>query len=374
MPRLHALSCWRSGLLTAALAAMLSTTVAGAQSLDNEQATRLSELALHCIHTEFPNKPGDVITSARDLATPSQLHPAFYGCYDWHSSVHGHWMLAYLLRAQPDLASAPAIRESLDRSLTRANLLREAAYFAEDANKSFERMYGWAWLLKLGSELRLLADDPELDDGQAHGWVAALAPLEQIIVERALGFLPKQTYAIRIGTHTNTAFGMTFLWDWAEQTSHGALRDQLRRSALGYFSADRNCPASWEPSGADFLSPCLEEAELMARVLETADFSGWLDAFLPELRDGGPARLLRPAEVSDRSDPQIVHLDGLNLSRAWAMYRIGAALGDGDPRADTLRSAARNHLQATLPHVTSGNYEGEHWLASFAVWALAQRP
>ncbi len=340
---------------------------AGAQTLDASMVSRFSALALHCAQTEFPNKPGDVVTSSSDLSTPAQLHPAFYGCFDWHSSVHGHWMLVYLLRTRPELGGAAEIREALEANLTRAKLLREAAYFAEDENKSFERMYGWAWLLKLSSELR------GFDDPQARRWAEALVPLEQIIVERILDFLPRQTYPIRIGTHTNTAFGMTFAWDFARQTDHEILSAALEQRARDYYFDDRDCPAAWEPGGADFLSPCLVEAELMARILSADAFSSWLEGFLPELATAAPEALLQPAEVSDRTDPQIVHLDGLNLSRAWAMYRIAAALAPEDPRGTVLRESAQRHLDATLPHITSGNYEGEHWLASFAVWALANQ-
>ncbi len=366
IPRRRALAPWA---LLAASTLLLVRSPAGSQEparLTAGVATGFAELALHCVATEYPNKPGHLLESPEDLWGPRALHPAFYGCFDWHSSVHGHWMLAHLLRRFPELEAGETIRGALDRSLTRANLLREAAYLAEPQHRSFERMYGWSWLLKLAEELHWW------DDDDAQRWARNLQPLTQIVVERYLDFLPRQTYPIRVGTHTNTAFGMTFAWDFAQATSHAELARLLEKRARDYFAQDAGCPVAWEPGGADFLSPCLEEAELMARVLPRQDFAAWLDNFLPEIAAGGLAALRQPAVVSDRTDPQIVHLDGLNLSRAWAFRRVARALAEGDNRRAVLEGAAREHLAATLPHVASGNYEGEHWLASFAVWALAQ--
>ncbi len=327
-------------------------------------ASRFAGLALHCIGREYPYQPGHVITGPDDIATPRMLHPAFYGCFDWHSAVHGHWLLAHLLRRFPDLPEAEAIRAGLAANLTEANLAAEAAYFQAPGRSGFERTYGWAWLLKLAEELNTWHDP----DGRR--WSAALAPLVDIIVARYLDFLPKQTYPIRVGTHPNTAFGLAFALDYARAVGHTALRDLVIRRSLDYYAADRNCPADWEPSGNDFFSPCLAEADLMRRVLPPAEFPGWLADFLPGLAAGEPANLLAPATVTDRRDGQLVHLDGLNLSRAWHMAAIAAALPGDDPRRAVLAAAAARHLAAGLTGVASGDYMGEHWLATFAVYAL----
>lgn len=326
--------------------------------------SRFADMALRCIGREYPYQPAHVITDPDDIATPRALHPAFYGCFDWHSAVHGHWLLVSLLRRAPGLPEAAAIRAGLAANLTEANLAAEAAYFRAPDRRGFERTYGWAWLLKLAEAL-LGWDDP---DGRR--WSVALAPLAETIVTRYLDFLPKQTYPIRAGTHPNTAFGLAFALDYAAATGHAALRDLVAQRSLDYYAADRDCPAGWEPGGNDFLSPCLAEADLMRRVLPAGEFPGWLDRFLPGLAAGEPAGLLAPATVTDRSDGQLAHLDGLNLSRAWHMGAIAAALPSGDPRRATLTRSAGRHLEAGLVGVAGGDYMGEHWLASFALCAL----
>lgn len=332
--------------------------------LEAWQASLFARLALAGITREYPNHPGHVINHPADLRSPRDLHPAFYGCFDWHSAVHGHWMLARLLRLFPDLPEAGAIRAALGAHLTVENLAAEADYFRQPNRQSFERTYGWAWLLKLAQELRTWPDP------DAAAWAAALAPLETVIVERYLAFLPRQTYPIRAGTHPNSAFGLAFALDYARSCARPDLETLIVARARGHFAGDADCPAAWEPGGADFLSPALCEADLMARILAAGEFSGWLARFLPGLANGQPAALLEPALVSDRSDPQLVHLDGLNLSRAWCMNRIASALpGDNPTKAVLLKSAAR-HAQAGLAQVASGEYAGEHWLASFAVYLL----
>jgi hypothetical protein len=310
-----------------------------------ENAARFAALALACVEREFPNQPGHVMRSAGELTRPRDLHPAFYGCYDWHSSVHGHWLLAYLLRRHPSLPQAGAIRRILDAHLTAENLRVEAEYLKR--NPSFERPYGWAWLLKLAEE--------------AEPWSAALRPLADAVEARYMEWLPKQTYPIRSGTHTNTAFGLAFALDYAQAFERRDLRELVIERSLAFYSDDRHYPAAWEPGGNDFFSPCLIEADLMRRVLP--DFPRWFAAFLPEI----PPALLEPAIVSDRSDGQLAHLDGLNLSRAWCYFNLASAL----PEKKILREAAEKHLQAGLAHVASGSYAGEHWLATFAAYSLA---
>lgn len=332
--------------------------------LTSEQAARCADLALGCIRREFPCNPGHVIADAGDLRRPRELHPAFYGCFDWHSAVHGHWLLVHVLRRFPDLPAAAAMRAALAENLTVANLRGEADYFAAVGHRGFERPYGWAWLLKLAEELAAW-DDP---DGRR--WSAGLGPLADLIVARYQEFLPKQTYPIRTGVHANTAFGLAFAFDYARAVGHTALRELIVRRSLEYYAADRNYPAAWEPGGNDFLSPCLVEADLMRRILPREEFAAWLEDFLPGLRSAEPANLLQPAIVTDRSDGQIVHLDGLNLSRAWCMWNIVAVLPPDDPRRQILIAAAGRHADAGLVGVAGGDYMGEHWLATFAVYML----
>jgi hypothetical protein len=327
--------------------------------LSREQAGQFAALALACIQREYPNQPGHLLNNAADCQTPRQLHPAFYGCWDWHSAVHGHWLLARTLRLFPDLPQETAVRAALNQTLTPANLLAEAAYFNQPNRQSFERPYGWAWLLKLAAELHDWAD------ADAANWSRALQPLVDVIVNRYREFLPRQTYPTRVGTHANTAFGLAFALDYARVVGDADLETLLVERGQTYFAHDRACPATWEPGGADFFSPCLMEADLMTRVLPPAAFAAWFDRFLPEI----PETLRYPAQVADRSDPQIVHLDGLNLSRAWCLYRIAAHLPQ-DARQQTLLLAADRHREAGLAQVSSGHYAGTHWLASFAVYLL----
>jgi len=293
---------------------------------------------------EYPTYPGHIVLDAADLRRTRELHQAFYGCFDWHSAVHSHWLLARLLCRLPGLPEAERIRSALNDHLTEANLRAEAAYLAQPARRSFERPYGWAWLLKLAEEVR------GWDDPDGRRWSAAIEPLGRLIADLYLEYLPRLTYPIRSGTHSNTAFGLTFALDYAQASAHASLRDRIVARSLDYYAADRNAPAIWEPGGGDFLSPCLAEADLMRRVLPQADFARWLAAFLPALAKGGPTQLLTPAVVSDRSDGQIVHLDGLNLSRAWCMWGIAEALPPSDRRRAILIHAAERHARRAERH------------------------
>jgi hypothetical protein len=334
-------------------------------TLGRKHAALFARLALKGIQKEYPNKPGHVLNGPAEILGPRALHPAFYGSYDWHSSVHGHWLLVRLLRLFPDMDEAKQIRAVLHDHLTAKNLQGETEYFVQPNRQSFERTYGWAWLLKLAEELH------GWDDPDAKQWLKNLKPLVDTIEARYLAFLPKQTYPIRSGVHPNTAFGLAFALDYARVARRPALQALLEERSRKYFGRDERVPSAWEPDGADFFSPSLMEADLMRRVLSAADFRTWLGRFLPGLTRAEPRSLFEPAEVSDRSDPQIVHLDGLNLSRAWCMRSIAAALPADDPARRVLAAAAARHAASALPHVASGDYAGEHWLASFAVYLYA---
>lgn len=343
---------------------LLAALPARAASPSRDQAERFAALALKCATVEFPNKADHIADDENDLARPRDAHPAFYGCFDWHSSVHGHWLMVRALKLYPDLKNAPAIRAALDAQLSTAAVAGELAYLSRPSRKAFERTYGWAWLLKLDEELR------GWDDPQGRVWASNLAPLAAEFARRYTVFLPKLTYPLRVGTHPNTAFALAFGLDYARKAGDKELEVLLARRAREYFLADKDYPAAWEPGGEDFFSPALLEADLMRRVLPPAEFAPWLDGFLPLLGRGGPKSLVTPAVVTDRTDPRIVHLDGLNLSRAWCLRGIASGLPAGDKRKEALRTSAAIHLDASLPHVASGAYEGEHWLATFALFAL----
>ncbi len=331
-------------------------------------------LVLGHVDREYPNKLDHVINDAGDLKSPRELHPIFFGSFDWHSSVHGHWLLVRALRSYPSLAKAAELRAFLDARFTPANVAVEVAYLAQKRRETFERPYGWGWLLKLAAELR--AGTPagrSLNGATAAAfarWDSALAPLTNAFVERYLKYLPKATYPTRVGTHHNSAFGLALALDYARLGAHMALEEAIREKARGWYLKDANYPA-WEPDGSDFLSPCLVEAECMRRVLPADEFVPWFDRFLPRLASRDPVTLFTPAFVSDRTDGHITHLDGLNLSRAWCWRSIGQALPESDPRRSLAREAYQTHLDAALPHVT-GDYMGEHWLATFAMLAMTE--
>jgi hypothetical protein len=334
--------------------------------LKKVQASAFARLALKGLSKEYPNKPEHVLSGPADLKAPVALHPAFYGSYDWHSSVHGHWMLVRLLRLFPDLKEAPEIRAVLAAHLTAENLKVEAGYFARKDSKSFERPYGWAWLLKLAQELN------GWDDQDGKSWAKNVRPLADVVVIRYLEYFPKQTYPIRTGVHPNTAFGLSFAHDYAGSAGDTRLLGLVEERARAYFGADADVPGGWEPGGADFFSPSLIEADLMRRVLPPAEFRRWFMKFLPGAGRSEPSALFQPATVTDRTDPQLVHLDGLNLSRAWCMQSIAGALPIDDPAGAALERSAARHAGAALEHVASGDYAGEHWLASFAVYLLSK--
>lgn len=327
--------------------------------LTAQLADRFAAIALGHVTREFPNKLDHVLDDAGDARRPRDLHPIFYGSFDWHSCVHSHWMLARLRRLFPGIAAAGAVSQRFDEAFTAANVAAERAYLARPSSNGFERPYGWAWFLMLAAELRR--------DTAAQRWSQILAPLEEAFVARFMAFLPKLTYPIRTGTHFNTAFALALAAEYAEVARNAELLRLLAQRAADWFGQDRDAPA-WEPSGDDFLSPALAEAESMRRLVPAAAFAEWLAAFLPGLSRGEPRTLFQPVFVSDRSDGKIAHLDGLNLSRAWCMRAIAGALGS-DPRGAVLRHAAEAHIAAALPHV-AGDYMGEHWLATYAVLAL----
>jgi hypothetical protein len=336
-------------------------------AFDASAAERFAKLALQCVDKEYPNKISHVLNSDADVAPPQKLTPAFYGCYDWHSSVHGHWLLVRLVRTFPDASFAKAARDALKQSLTPENLKAEAAYLRADGRASFERPYGLAWLLQLCAELR------EWDDPQAREMLTNLKPLEDAAVERLTTWLPKLSHPIRIGEHNQTAFALGLVLDYARSKNDERLAKLATDSARKFYLSDRNCPLAYEPSGEDFLSPCLGEADVMRRVLTQTEFAKWLTQFLPQIPRTATADWLPVAISPDPSDPKLAHLDGLNLSRAWMLEGILSSLPADDPRRPALASAAEAHRRAGLAAVTGEHYEGGHWLGSFAVYLTTQR-
>jgi hypothetical protein len=322
------------------------------RSLTPETATRFAELALGHVRREYPHKLDHVMDGPEDVLSPAQLHPIFHGSFDWHSCVHGYWLLLRVRRLYPELEISPRIEALADEMLTRGQVAGELAYLDRAYSGGFERPYGWAWAIALWAEAVRHQD---------RDWGEALQPLAAAFADRFLNFLPRLTYPIRVGTHFNSAFALTLALDWPDPKLHALIEEKAR----GWFAGDRDCQA-WEPGGDEFLSSALSEALLMKRVL-AAEFPGWFAGFLPRLAQGEPASLLEPVFVSDRSDGKIAHLDGCNLSRAWCWREIAALL---PPEiAGIARSAADRHLDASLPHV-AGDYMGEHWLATFALLAL----
>ena len=323
-----------------------------------QMASRLAGVALGHVGREYPNGLVHVLSGPADARTPRDLHPLFFGSFDWHSSVHAHWLLARLLRLVPDLPEAPAIAQRFDEGFTAQAVDGELAYLEAPARASFERPYGWAWLLMLGAELRL----------RGGRWDDVLRPLSDAFAARLAVFLPKADYPVRAGAHSNTAFALALAHEYTKVAADEDLAALITAKALAWYGADIDCQA-WEPSGDDFLSPALIEAELMRRVLAPLAFRGWFASFLPHAASGKPPTLFEPARVSDRGDGKIAHLDGLNLSRAWCWRGIARAVSRDDPVRAVAAAAAERHLAASLPHV-AGDYMGEHWLASFALLAL----
>ena len=354
------------------LAALILNTVmtittslsAPPSQLNEEQITKFAKLALAGISREYPNKPSNVMADASGIRSPRTMHPVFYGSFDWHSSLHGHWMLIRLLKLYPQAAIATEIRQALSQQLTAEGLQAEADYFDEEYNGSFERMYGWAWTLRLATELQGWHDD------DARTWAQNFAPLEKKIVELASAYLPELDWPIRTGVHPESAFALSQMLDYARAVGNPTLEELVTAKALAFYAEDKDYPAAYEPSGNDFFSAGLNEADLMRRVLPGKGFSTWLEAFFPDLAKGQCGNLLTPVVVSNVNDGHLVHLAGLNLSRAWTMAGILTALDEGDPRAKTLAKAKLTHTDAGLKYVFSGSYEGEHWLASFAIYLL----
>jgi hypothetical protein len=321
-------------------------------NFDSASAARFARLALDCVHREYPNKISHAMSSDQDARPPRELTPVFYGCYDWHSAVHGHWLLARLARTFPDASFAASARAALDRSLTAPALAREADYLAGQGRESFERPYGLAWLLQLSAELR------EWPGPEAERWSQALVPLERAAVARLQVWLPKLSRPVRSGEHSQTAFALGLMLDWARVARSDDFAHLVEERIRSYYVADRSCPLAWEPSGEDFFSPCLAEADAVRRVLPRSEFVRWFNAFLPALP-------LTPAKVTDPTDGRLAHLDGLNLSRAWMLEGIADALGERNARYATLRRLAAEHREAGLRSVTGEHYAGSHWLGSF---------
>ena len=342
---------------------------AGAQTVfDVNAAERFANLALACVHKEYPNKISHNLNSDADVAPPRKLTPAFYGCYDWHSSLHGHWLLVRLIRTFPNTSFAPSARDALRQSLTADNIAQEAAYLRAEGRTSFERPYGLAWLLQLVAELR------EWDDPQAREMVANLRPVEQAALERLADWLPKLSYPVRIGEHSQTAFALGLMLDYARSTGDAKFADLVESKAHQFYFADKDCPLAYEPSGEDFLSPCLGEADLMRRVLSSDEFARWLRTFLPQIAQARTGvSWLQPVVSPDPSDPKLAHLDGLNLSRAWMLEGIAAGLPKGDKRLPIIAAAAEAHRRAGLAAVTGKHYEGGHWVGTFAVYLASRR-
>jgi len=338
-----------------------------AAAFDDAAVGRFADLALTCIHQEYPNKIAHVLNSDADVRPPRELTPVFFGCFDWHSAVHGHWLLVRLCRMHPEASFVSRAREALGRSFTPQRVAAEVEYINGKGRATFERPYGLAWLLQLCAELN------EWDDPQARQWAEVLEPLERAAAGRLREWLPKLSHPVRTGTHDQTAFALGLVLDWARSRDDVQMQSLVAERARQYYGRDRGANLAFEPSGQDFLSPILAEADLMRRILPPTEFAAWLGAFLPALPLDGSSDWLSPAVVTDKADGHLVHLDGLNLSRAWMLEGIASGLPPGDPRIPGLLAAARTHRQAGLAAVTGEHYEGGHWLGSFAVYLVTRR-
>lgn len=340
---------------------LLFSGYVNAQTLDLLQAEKIFKLPVHCIEVEYPNKLGQVIASPSDLKSPKELRPVFYGCFDWHSAVHGYWSIVKLLKDYPELDKSGEVRAVLNKNITEENVSIESAFFQDFNNRNFERTYGWAWLFQLQSELYTW------NDTDAERWHQILKPLTDILVAKYEEYLPKLNYAIRTGQHDNTAFGLSLSMDYARHIGDKKFEKLIIHHAERLYMKDKNCNISYEPGGNDFLSPCLEEALLMSKVLDTEKYQTWLKDFLPEIFNSNFS--LEPGRVSDRTDGHLVHLDGLNFSRASCLYSIAKKL----PQLTHLKIIADNHLKYSLNNITDDDYMGSHWLGTFALYALMNR-
>jgi Protein of unknown function (DUF2891) len=365
------LACALLFLPTIALAEEVSPKLATASpsngGFDAKAAQRFADLALACVAKEYPNKISHLLNSDADVAPPRKLTPAFYGCYDWHSSVHGHWLLVRLIKTFPDAPFAKPAREALRKSLTAENLKQEAAYLRGEGRASFERPYGMAWLLQLVVELA------EWDDPQAREMLANLVPIEQAVRDRLVTWLPKLSHPIRIGEHNQSGFALSLMLDYARATKNAEFEKLVAGKIREFFLKDKDCALNYEPSGEDFLSPCLGEADAIRRVLHSDEFAKWLSDFLPRIPTTEKTDWLPVAVSPDPSDPKLAHLDGLNLSRAWMLEGIVSALPKDDLRRAGLNLTADAHRRAGLAAVTGAHYEGGHWLGSFAVYLVTKR-
>jgi hypothetical protein len=357
------LALFVAGGITLSSAAPISHPPAAVTApLDEPAAARFAALALKCLHEEYPNHLSHALSSDADVGPPRALTPAFYGCYDWHSDVHGHWLLVRLIRLFPDADFVPAARAAIAQSLTPGHIAGEVAYLRHEDRASFERPYGLAWLLALAGELR------SWDDSEARAWSATLEPLESEAATRLENWAGKLHYAIRVGEHDQTAFSFGLVWDWAAVAKNAQMQSVLAYAARRFYYQDRNCPLNYEPSGEDFLSPCLGEADFMRRVLGPDEFARWLSEFLPGIPKNARKPWLLPAIVIDRADPKLAHTDGLNLSRAWMLEGIARGLPPADRRIAALLAAAQLHADAALPNSNGEQYVGGHWLGTFAVY------
>jgi len=332
------------------------------QDLTLSQANHLAGLPLKCLQQEYPNKLQQLLIDSTEIQSPKKLHPTFYGCFDWHSSVHGHWSLVYLLKRFPNLSNRELIIQKLRTNLSAANIQAEIDYLNKKHEKSFERTYGWAWILKLQLELET-CNEPFTQELAQN-----LKPLSNLIIQRYTEFLPKLLYPIRVGTHTNTAFGLALAYDYATYSKNEVFEKVIQENAIRLFQKDQDYSLNWEPSGNDFLSPCMEEMALMQRILPKTAFLSWLKKFAPNLFKKDFK--WEVARVSDRTDGHLVHLDGLNFSRAWNMYHL---IHQYPKEFEHLKPLANYHFNFSLPSVVDGNYEGEHWLASFALRAFEEK-
>lgn len=331
--------------------------------LDSVLASRIFHMPVHCIEIEYPNKLGQALGSDADLKPPRELRPVFYGCYDWHSAVHGYWSIVQLLRQFPELDSDSTVRNTIDAHITPNNIAREQAFFLDKNNLAFERTYGWAWLFKLQEALLTW------DDEDARRWASNLQPLVDLLEQRLTDYLPKLVYPVRHGKHENLAFGLSLMWDYGQVADRSDLLAAIKQHSIRLYGDDIACDLSYEPSGSDFLSPCLEEAHLMSKLLSATDYASWLRTFMPTLFDADFA--LEPARVLDRSDGQLVHLDGLNYSRAASLYGIANAL---PKELQHLRFVADDHIRFSLPNLAKeDDYMGSHWLGTFALYALSNQ-
>ena len=352
-------------MLTMLAGLVVPSLLAQGKPMSMEQAESFVKLALAGIDREFPNKTGHVTTGSDDQKTPKQMHPVFYGHFDWHSAVHGHWMLIRVLKIYPKAPFSEEVRSVLKERFTAEGILAERDYFRKKENRSFERMYGWAWALRLATELH------GWDDPDGREWAKNFAPLEDEIVMLAKGYLPKLDWPIRCGFHPESAFPLSQMLDYARAKMDAELEGLVTERSKAFYLNDRDYPAAYEPSGNDFFSPGLNAADLMRRVLPRDEFGLWLEAYLPGLTGGEAGNLLNPVTVSDPTDGHLIHLAGLNLTRAWTMRGIASVLEREDPRRKVLLDSAAKHADAGLELVVSGHYEGDHWLASFAVYLLS---